>query len=113
MTLLSESDVLALRQDAVLCAESLLEAEAPFLQMVRRLAAIRVQLRELEQDEDLLLFTSIEAELDHIPVESARPYCAPDWLRQCDSEIAQAEALYESRVCAACRGIIARFRTAG
>jgi len=92
-----------------MCAESLLYRTASFLPAVRRLAAIRFQLREFESDSDYLLFTAIESESDHIPTEAARQHCASSWLKECDAEVAQMEVFYAEQVSTACRNIIERF----
>jgi hypothetical protein len=106
---LNEHEAAAVRREAVACAESLLHRTASFLPAVRRLAAIRFQLREFESDSDLLLFTAIDSESDHIPAEAARQHCASSWLKECDAEVAQLEVFFAEQVSAACRSIIERF----
>jgi hypothetical protein len=81
----------------------------PFLEGVRRLAALRFEVSQDHHDPDFMLFVGIGSRADHIPGAEARVLCAESWLAQCDKDVRELEQLYGQQVAAACKQLAERF----
>jgi hypothetical protein len=90
-------------------AAALLCQRVSFIEGVRALAALRFSLAALEADPDMLVFTGIDSETDHIPGEQMRSLCSTNWLQQADAEISAAESAYGSQARSACERLMAKF----
>jgi len=99
----------AAREAVVDAARGLEDGSVPFIDGVRRLAALRFDVSRLDHDPDFMLFVAIASESDHLPSQELRSQCAAAWLEQCDSEALGLEALYRSQVRAACTRLVGRF----
>jgi hypothetical protein len=106
---LNESRQRELRAEVAAVARGIYLRTTPLLDGARRIAALRFDVAGCEHDEDFMLFAVIDSETDHIPKESAREFCAPTWLAQCDLEIHETWGFYESRLKASCERLCARF----
>lgn len=106
---LDESRQRELRSEVATIARGISLRTTPFLDGSRRIASLRFDVAGCEHDEDFMLFAVIDSETDHIPKESAREFCSPNWLEQCDLEIQETWVFYESQVKASCERLCARF----
>ena len=106
---LDESQMARVRSEVVSTARALGSNTIPFLEGIRRLAALRLEVSQQHNDPDFMLFVGIESQADHIPSAEVRSLCAESWLVQCDHEAKELENFYEPQVNAACRQLMERF----
>src|SRR5688500_13376640 len=106
---LNESNVAFVRAQVTMTARALLSRELPFLEGVRKLAALHFEVSQDHHAPEFMLFVGIASQSDHIPSSEARALCAESWLEQCDRDTEELERFYEQGVYAACRQLIERF----
>lgn len=109
---LDESSVRTLRGEVARCASALAEHALPLLEGVRRLASLRFDAADRDDDPDFAIFVVVDSETDHLPPEAARPSCSPAWLEQCDRELAEVERIYGPSINTACERLVVRFGAA-
>ena len=98
-----------IRGQIVAICESVLAEEIGVIAGSRRLNHLGLQLNGAH-DPDFITFVAVDSETDHLPVDSERANWSTEALARKDTEIAQAEKLYEEDVFLACRKLIERFR---
>lgn len=104
---LNESEVRQYRETVLAALRDLSQGSVPFLVGVRRLASLAGDMRERDPEFDLLV--AIESETDHLPNESAKRFCSAAWLKKCEEEEQQVEAVYKEQVVLMCAKLTARF----
>jgi hypothetical protein len=109
---LSGNHMAAVRSEVANTARALGSHDLPFLEGVRRLAALRLEVSRDHDDQDFMLFVAIGSQADHIPNAEARALCAESWLGECDKVTRELEHFYEQQVAAACKQLIERFSPA-
>jgi len=62
-----------------------------------------------EKDPDFLIFTLIDSDTDHLPVDSVRQHWGKDTLKQKDIEIQSAETFYRAQAIEAARNLIKKY----
>ncbi|RYY82954.1 MAG: hypothetical protein EOO15_22195 [Chitinophagaceae bacterium] len=106
---LNEQHVLAGREAICHTATSLRSGALPFLEGVRKLAALRFQASVSGSDKDFMPFVAVDSETDHLPSQSALAYCSNEWLVKCEAEMKEVIALHGPAIFAACDKLIQRF----
>ncbi|CAG1000054.1 hypothetical protein PLCT2_03020 [Planctomycetaceae bacterium] len=106
---LNESDRAFVRAEITSTARALSSHGVPFLEGVRKLAALRFEVSQDHHDADFMLFVAIASQADHIPNTEARTLCAESWLAQCDKDTRELEGFYGEEVALACKQLIERF----
>src|SRR3569832_383989 len=85
------------------------EHEVSFLEGVRAIRSIGSDLIRDSTDPDIVIFTVVDSESDHLPNSNARAVSSRAWLEQSDREEKQLESFYGPRVSAACERLLQRF----
>jgi hypothetical protein len=86
--------------------------QIPFIEGVRKIAALRFELPTDVHEQDFMLFVGVASQADHIPNAEVRHLCASRWLEQCDQDASELETFYGEQVTGACRRLIERFSDA-
>jgi hypothetical protein len=106
---LNEEHVLAARAEICRTARSLRSGALPFLEGVRKIAALRFQAPASRSDNDFMPFVAVESETDHRPPQSALASCSNEWLTKCEAEVKEVIKLHGSAIFAACDRLAQRF----
>ena len=90
-------------------AGGLAAGKRPFLESIRKLAALRFDVSQDDHDPDFMLFVAIASESDHLPPHEIRSHCTSAWLEKCDRDAQELARIFHA--CSqrrAQRGIAAR-----
>jgi len=96
----------------VAICKAILREEMSIIAGSRTLSSLRYEIN-CDQDEDFLLFVSIDSETDHLPVDWERRNWSIESLKRKDKEIAGYEMSAKDEVLIACKKLIERFDVKG
>ena len=89
-------------------AGELIESKVPFLDGVRRISELRLELPDVER-EPLDLFMVVDSEADELPPAAIRHLCEPGWIARCDAEAEKLRDFYEANILHACNLLVQRY----
>ncbi len=108
MKIVSEEFSAFMRGKIVAVCEAILKEEISVIASARRLKGFGFELCG-DHDEDFIVFTAIDSETDHLPVDWERRNWGGEALKRKDAEIAEAEAFYKDKAFETCRKLVGRF----
>jgi hypothetical protein len=106
---LNEQNVMACQAEILSAAQDLRSGTLPFIEGVRKLAALRFQVSSSGEDPDFISFVAVDSETDHLPPQTATAHCTNEWLAKCEAEVQEVILVHNSAIFAACDRLIKRF----
>ena len=105
---LNEWEEEARAQLVALCRE-MLSGQTSFLEGTVQVTALRAHIREHDHDPDMIPFSVVRSETDHLPLRRVRPLCSAAYLRSLEPEFESKEQWAKAYASEARENLIRRF----
>lgn len=96
-------------REIVRVARRILNGEVSIITGAREMASVRLRPHSDDLDKELLVFSGIDSETDHLPLGDVRRHWAADALIHKDAQINEAEDFFRERALNAARILIERY----
>jgi hypothetical protein len=106
---MTQEDVSQARRRVVETAAGMLDGTVPFLEGVRTLTSLRHKVAVAHDDEDFMIFVSVDWDTDALPLGEVRKHWATDALERLEPEIQAATLWAKEFASGACESLVARF----
>ena len=91
-----------------LCRE-MQSGQTSFLEGAGQVRALSAHVQVHEHDPDMIPFTAVISETDHLPLLHVRPLCSAEYLRRLEPEFESKEQWAKEYASEACENLIRRF----